>query len=641
MRQSVNKILAFLKRQPRWRLIAGGVVLVLLLVVGIRSSRTDVSGEIATFVARRGPLDIIVLEGGSLQALEAQEVKSEIRASSTKIVKIVDEGYLVTEEDIKNKKVLVELDTGELERQIVQQDISYENARASLVEAQETYAIQMGDNLGNIKLAEQKARFARLDFDKYLGTNVTQQVISMLGIEKELAATQTNIEALTSAILASVSEEPPGKLTDDDASKPANPTNGTPVFAPAPTGSSPMSTPLVPIASVDFTRYADLEQLGEGEATQKLRRFAADLKLAEMELNQAKKNTEATKRLFDKGFVTKVELAKDELAHENSQLKVMTAQTARDLYIRFDFTRTAEDYLSRYVEAVRDVVSARRSAVSRQAQYQAKLRSAQGRFNIESRNRRDLYRQLERSSIVAERPGLVIYGTGRDDSYHFGQEPIREGANVRDRQTIITIPDMTKMAVRVKIHESYIKKVQKGQKARITVDAYPDKVLEGEVAKVSVLPDSGNRYLSPDLKLYPTMIDIEGTHDWVKPGMTAKVEIFVAHLPDVVYVPIQAVSPFEGRQICYVANGSSKPERRFVTIGDNNDEFVEIRSGLKQGERVLLRPLTKADEPSLEDEDASKTKSKEAPKTRPKTEVRSKPKPKADATSDQKPRRKA
>jgi len=639
VKQNIDKILAFLKRQPRWRLIGGGLVLLLLLVVVVRSSRRDVSAEIATFVARRGSLDITVLEGGSLQALEAQEIKCEIRASSTKIVKIVDEGYLVTEEDIKNKKILVELDTGELERQIVQQDISYENARAALVEAQETYAIQMGDNLSNIKLAEQKARFARLDFDKYLGTNVTQQIISKLGIEKELAATQTNIEALTSAILASVSDEPPGKTTDDEASKPAIQTNAPPVVATAPTGSSPMTAPLVPLASVDFTPYANIELLGEGEATQKLRRFAADLKVAEMELNQAKKNIEATKRLYDKGFVTKVELAKDELAHENSQLKVMTAQTARDLFARFDFTRVAEDCLSRYVEAVRDVVSARRAAVSKQAQYQARLRSAQGRFNIENRNRKDLYRQLERCTIVAERPGLVVYGTGRDDSYHWGQEPIREGATVRDRQTIITIPDMTKMAVRVKIHESYIKKIQKGQKARITVDAYPDKSLKGEVTKVSVLPDSGNRYLSPDLKLYPTIIDINGMHEWIKPGMTAKVEILVTNLTDVVFVPIQAVSPWEERQVCYVANGSSKPERRFVSIGENNDEFVEIRSGLKDGERVLLRPLTKADQPTVEDEDTGKAKPKEPPKTEPKAEGKSKRR--ADTTPDQKPRRKA
>jgi hypothetical protein len=65
---------------------------------------------------------------------------------------------------------------------------------------------------------------------------------------------------------------------------------------------------------------------------------------------------------------------------------------------------------------------------------------------------------------------------------------IREGASVRERQAIITIPDMTRMAVDVKIHETYIKKVRKGQKARVTVDAFPDKVLTGEVTKSACCP---------------------------------------------------------------------------------------------------------------------------------------------------------
>jgi multidrug resistance efflux pump len=598
MKPSLEKILALLQRQPRWRLVAGGAGLVLLLFVAFRGSHKNGNGEAATFVARRGPLDITVLEGGSLQALESQEIKCEIRSAPTKIIRIVEEGYLVTPDDIATNKVLVELDSGDLQKQIVQQDISYESSKATLIDAQEAYAIQLGQNLSDIKAAEQKARFARLDFDKYLGSNVTQTVIEKLNIEKELAATQTNINELTSAVLA----------TDDDAPKSGNNTNGTTV-ASVPLSPSPMASPLVPRASVNFTPYAKLELLGDGEAKQKLRKFADDLQVAQLEFAQATSNLEGAKRLFEKGYVTKVDLERDELAYENSRLKVQTAETARDLFIRYDFNRSAEDFLSKYAEAVREVVRARRAAVSKQAQAQAKLKSAQGLFNIQSRNRKDLYEQLDKCTLTAKRPGLVIYGAGRDDHLSYGQEPVREGATMRDRQTIITIPDMTKMSVRVKIHESYIKKIEKGQKARITVDAYPDKVLDGEVNKVAVLPDSGNRYLNPDLKIYPTSITIAETHDWLKPGMTAKVEIFVARLTDVVYVPIQAVSPWEDQQVCYIANGSRKPQRRVVDIGECNDEFIEIRHGLKEGERVLLRPLVKTADEATEPEDKPKATS--------------------------------
>jgi len=194
-------------------------------------------------------------------------------------------------------------------------------------------------------------------------------------------------------------------------------------------------------------------------------------------------------------------------------------------------------------------VRARKAAISKLAQAEAKLKSAQGQYNIQARQRKEFYEQLDKCTIAAKRPGLVVYGGGGDEDFYGGEERIREGATVRERQSIITIPDMTKMSVRVKIHESYIKKVKKGQRARITVDAFPDSVLEGEVSKVGVLPDSQNRWMNPDMKVYLTTITIAGTSDWLKPGMSAKVEIVANCLSNVVYVPVQAVSPSEGKQV--------------------------------------------------------------------------------------------
>ena len=223
---------------------------------------------------------------------------------------------------------------------------------------------------------------------------------------------------------------------------------------------------------------------------------------------------------------------------------------------------------------------------------------------MESRQREELQEQLGKCVIKAKRQGLVVYGGGNEDGFYYGgEERIREGATIRERQAIITIPDTTKMSVKVKIHETYIKKVEKGQKAKITVDAFPDKVLEGEVMKVGVLPDSQNRWMNPDLKVYLTTIRIDGTHDWIKPGMTAKVEIMVKRLPDVVYVPLQAVVPEEGKQFCYLMAGG-KQQRTLVEAGDFTDEFIEVKSGIKEGDRVCLRapeaPASPEEKPSAE-----------------------------------------
>ncbi len=645
--QKLSNVLKFVRRQPRWRLIA---VAVLLSAIGLLlwGGSVKSSGKTPTFVARRGPLEITILEGGSLQALESQEIKCEVRVGyqGTKILRIVDEGYFVTEEDIKTNKVLVELDSSDLQKQIVQQEIQYQSAVANLTDSQQGYEIQLGQNQSDISAAEQKARFARLDFDKFLGDTVTAKIIQEVGLDVVLAAAITNnVEETSRAQEASHHpDQHPGASVESQLSAGAGTaqlhsavlhtgpinvaaTSPSPSLAssnsglekgpeekrliqtlaaplatkvtshpPTTLGSSPPAktapvsdAEMLKSIAVDFSKYANLDVLGDGEAKQKLRKFDDDLQVAQKELEQAKTRLEGTRRLFEKAFVTKTELQQDDIAFENSRLKVVTAETARDLFLKYDFLKSAEEFLSKYAEAVREFDKARRVAVSKIAQAIAKLNSAQGQYEVQTRQLKDFNDQVAKCTLHAQKSGLVVYGGSRDDMVYYGnQDPIREGATVRERQAIITIPDMTRMSVNVKIHESYIKKVRKGEKARITVDAFPDTVLTGEVTKVGVLPDSGNRWMNPDMKVYLTTITIDGNYDWVKPGMSAKVEILVNKLDDCVYVPVQAVAPDSGKQICYVANGL-KHERREIQIGQFNDDFIEVKSGLKEGERVLLR----------------------------------------------------
>jgi len=194
-----TKLSAFVRGQPRWRI--GAVVLILALAVVWLKGGGKSANKGAMFTARHGPLDISVLEGGSIQALESQEIKCEVRVGyqGTKILKIVEEGYQVTEDDVKTNKVLVELDSSELQKQIIQSEIQYQSAVASLTDAQQGYDIQLNQNISDIKAAEQKARFARMDFDKFLGDTVTQEIIDRIGLEKILAAEETSKAEETAA----------------------------------------------------------------------------------------------------------------------------------------------------------------------------------------------------------------------------------------------------------------------------------------------------------------------------------------------------------------------------------------------------------------------------------------------------------
>lgn len=601
----------FLKRQPAWRIALAAAGLVAVGWLLFRGGDGSVNRS-ATYAARKGPLNISVLEGGSLQAMESQQIKCEVRVGyqGTKILRIVEEGYLVTDEDVANGKVLVELDASEIETQMVQQEIQFQSASASFTDAQQNYEIQRNQNVSDIKAAEQKARFARMDFDKFLGEGVAEELVRKYDLDKPvlLPAAQPRTGSpspgmmppggappdarLANRALRMVADSLPsgparqGRMPSGEATPP--PSASLPAAEPEPMPEPAPATP--PTVVIDFMPYADLNILGAGEAKQRLRKLEDDLQVAHKEFKQATNTLGGTQRLFDRGFATRNDLERDEITMNNVRLKVQTAETAKELYLKYEFVKAAEEALSKYSEAVRELDRAKKAAVSKIAQSEARLRSAEAQYNVQLRRRNDLAEQKEKCIIKATKPGLVVYGGGRDDGVYYGnEERIREGATVRERQAIITIPNLNRMEVTVKIHESYIKKVKKGQRAKVTIDAFPDQILDAEVNKVAVLPDSQNRWMNPDLKVYMTDLAIVGTHDWVKPGMSAKVEIVVDRLDDVVQIPVQAVVPEAGLQVCYVDNGF-KTEKRVVTTGQFNDEFIEIVAGLKEGEKVLLRP---------------------------------------------------
>jgi HlyD family secretion protein len=189
--------------------------------------------------------------------------------------------------------------------------------------------------------------------------------------------------------------------------------------------------------------------------------------------------------------------------------------------------------------------------------------------------------------------GQVVYSSSMMDQWERRNRPIEIGATIYERQKIISIPDTSEMKVEIKIHETWVDKIQPGQQARITISAFPDKAFTGKVLKKAPLADP-EEWLNPDLKVYSTDVSIDGTHEFLKTGMTAKVEVIIEELKNVISVPVQAVVNRNGKKICYVIS-SKEPKQHEVETGLFNDNFVEIKSGLAEGERVLLNP-PRADE---------------------------------------------
>lgn len=596
---------ALVRLRKWWKLVAAGVVVLAVVLFFARNHEEE--ADVFTYKVQRGPLRITVLEKGEVEALESQEIKSEVRGE-TKIISIVEEGYRVTEEDVKNERVLVELDSSELEDKIVQKEIEFQSTLARLTEAQEQYQIQLKQNESDIKAAELAVKFKRMDLEKYLGSEVALDLLDKLAI-KEITAQDVE------------EEERLARAEPSEDNKPLESDGGRGGMEEK--DSSPLSGALqVEVAltaegqklrdNLDFRALAKDKRLA-GEAVQKRQKFETDILLAEEDLSTAQDTYEWTKKLAKEEFVTETQRRQDEMAVTRSEIALESAKLAQQLFITYEFPKQAETLLSDYEEALRGLSRTVKQARSQIAQSDAQLKSSEVRHSIEKQQRDELMEQLEKCAIKAERAGLVVYGGGDRRYYYGSREPIQEGATVHERQQILTIPDMTKMAVKVNIHESSIQKIEKGQRASIEIEAFAGRELMGEVSKVAVLPEQESRWMNPDLKVYETTVVIEGSHEWLKPGMTSKVEILIDELEDVLYVPIQSVSTVKGERVAYLARLGREPEKRVIETGEFNDSFIEIKSGLEEGDEVLL--IHPESGPSEREEPTEETPADTSPET--------------------------
>jgi hypothetical protein len=186
--------------------------------------------------------------------------------------------------------------------------------------------------------------------------------------------------------------------------------------------------------------------------------------------------------------------------------------------------------------------------------------------------------------------------SGSRSQYGYGGEiygtpgVMEEGTMVRQRQEIIRLPDVSKMMAEIQIREEYVRLIRAGMAAYVRVETVPDRRFKATVRHVALLPDAQASWMNPDVKVFPASLLIEDELPALKPGVSARVEIIVTNLPKVLSVPIQTVARDKGEYVCFIQRGS-KVIPAPVKTGLSNDRFIQIISGLEEGDRVLLAPV--------------------------------------------------
>ena len=153
--------------------------------------------------------------------------------------------------------------------------------------------------------------------------------------------------------------------------------------------------------------------------------------------------------------------------------------------------------------------------------------------------------------------------------------------------TFLTIIDLTRLEVWAYVDETDIGRVKVGQRAKFTVDTYPDDSFEGRVTAIRPSAEIRDNVVN-----YVTLIEFTNRPDrLLRPEMTATINVVLEGKRDALSVPNGALRRDSGGTYLLV-RAASGLERRNVSVGFRGSEFSEVLSGVEPGERVLVGQAT-------------------------------------------------
>ncbi|MBL8754097.1 MAG: efflux RND transporter periplasmic adaptor subunit [Planctomycetes bacterium] len=336
----------------------------------------------------------------------------------------------------------------------------------------------------------------------------------------------------------------------------------------------------------------EAEKYRDGDAPQERRKFEVELKDAETKFNRAQKNLDDSQKLLDQNYIKKSELEDHKLAFEAAEVNKERAQAGLAMFDKYTFPMTQTDHAQKVADAEREVATAEKRGASTRGQKDVAVQQVTKRLQAQKDQLDEREKDLANMTLKAPCPGLVVHG----DPQEWYRERFKVGSTVWGNQTILTIPDLRVMQVKLQIHEADIAKVKLGQKASITTDSYPGVVLAGEVKKIATVANSNGDYGgNSEVKKFGVEVVIATPDVQLRPGISAKVEIHVDVRPNALSVPLQCVFTEDGVAYCLRLGADGKPERHRVTTGLANDNFMEITDGLAAGDAVMLHnPLLDA-----------------------------------------------
>lgn len=154
------------------------------------------------------------------------------------------------------------------------------------------------------------------------------------------------------------------------------------------------------------------------------------------------------------------------------------------------------------------------------------------------------------------------------------------GSNVTPQTSVALVVSMDTVKIDLDVPEKYLSKISLGQKANIYIDAYPNEEFSGVVTQISPVLDLGTRTA-------PVEITVDNPEHRLKSGMFAKVKLIIKTESGVAVVLKEAIMGREPDTYIYTIEHNQAVLRK-VTLGIKQGPLYEVKSGLKEGDLVVI-----------------------------------------------------
>jgi HlyD family secretion protein len=329
----------------------------------------------------------------------------------------------------------------------------------------------------------------------------------------------------------------------------------------------------------------DLSALVNTNAPLTARESEHDVAQKERSLEEAQEKLSGLEPFVQKGYISQEEYrtarsrrdqAAADLELARARHAALVRQTNPDR-IRSKIEETAKD--KAHLELLRE-----RSRVSI-AQAETAVRLSTIRLEEANRQIAEAEKRMALCTVTARAPGLAVHSEVFDRTGE--RRKTRVGDSVWGGSTVVTLPDLSRMIVQGRVPESEIHHLSPGQPVVVRLDAFPDRTLTGVLRQIGSVGASEKN----ESRSFPVTVWLDQSDSRFRPGMVARCSIRGARTANALYVPIEAVHNDDHGSFAWVSSPFGKPTRRPIVVGVSTSQFVEVRRGLREGERVRITEI--------------------------------------------------